>query len=94
LSPNVKSTTYVIMKSLQNELFSCYITFADEYSKCFTFMMLVSDWMVSVGNSFVVDLLESYIVQFKFNLDVCIWTNIHDYYLWKHVEDNWLGVYL
>jgi hypothetical protein len=42
----------------------------------FYIMMLVNDWMVSIGNSFVVGLLESYMVQFRFDLDVCIWTNI------------------
>jgi len=76
LSPNVKLVAYAIMKSLQNELYGCYMTFAYEYKKCFTFMMLISDCLVSVGNYFVVCLLESYIVHFRSNLDVCIWTNI------------------
>ncbi len=44
-------------------------------------MMLITDWMVLVGNYFVVSLLESYIVQFRSNPDVCIWTKINDYCL-------------
>ncbi len=64
------------MKSLQDELSNSYITFAYEYNKYFTFMMLVSSWMVSYGNFFVVDLFEPYIVQWKSNVDVIIWTKI------------------
>ncbi len=37
LSPNTISTTYVIVKSLQDELFNYCMTFAYEYSKCFIF---------------------------------------------------------
>ncbi len=40
---NVISVTYAIVKSPQDELFSHYITFAYEYSKCFTFMMLINN---------------------------------------------------
>jgi hypothetical protein len=61
LSSNVISVTYVIMKSPQ-KLFSCCITFAYEYNKCFTFMTLVSSWMVLFDKFFVVGLFESYIV--------------------------------
>ncbi len=71
MSPNVILATYAIVKNLQDELSSCCMTLAYEYSKCFTFMMLVSNWMVLVHNFLVVDLLESYIVQCRFNLDVC-----------------------
>jgi hypothetical protein len=39
-------------------------------------MMLVSNWMVLVRNFFVVGLFESYNMQCRFNVDVCIWTNI------------------
>jgi hypothetical protein len=45
---------------------------AYEYSKCFTFMMLVSNWMVLFGNFFVASLFESYIVQWRSSVDVCI----------------------
>jgi hypothetical protein len=38
---NVISVTYVIVKNPQDELSSYCITFAYEYSKCFTFMMLI-----------------------------------------------------
>ncbi len=51
--------------------FSCCITIGYEYSKCFTLMMLVNN-CVPFGNFFVVDLFESYIVQCRFNVDVCI----------------------
>jgi hypothetical protein len=61
LNPNVISATYVIVKSPQKK-FSCCITFAYEYNKCFTFMMLVNNWMVSFGKFSVVGLFESYIV--------------------------------
>jgi hypothetical protein len=40
---NAISVTYVIVKSSQDELFSRYITFAYEYSKYFTFMMLINN---------------------------------------------------
>jgi hypothetical protein len=50
------------MKSLQDDLSGCCITFAYEYNKCFTFMMLVNNWMVLFGNFFIVNLFESYIV--------------------------------
>jgi hypothetical protein len=42
-SSNVISIAYVIMKSLQDDLSGCCITFAYEYNKCFTFMMLVNN---------------------------------------------------
>jgi hypothetical protein len=61
-SSNVILVTYAIVKSLQDELSSCCITFAYEYNNLFTFMMLVNNWMVSFGNIFIVDLFESYIV--------------------------------
>ncbi len=64
------------MKSLQDELSSCCITFAYEYSKCFTFMILVSNWMVSFGNFFIASLFELYTVQWRYSVDVCIWTKI------------------
>jgi hypothetical protein len=35
-----------------------------------------SNWMVSFGNFFVVSLFESYIMQWRSNVDVCIWTKI------------------
>jgi len=41
LNPNVVSIAYGIVKSPQNELSSCCMTFAYEYRKCFTFVMLV-----------------------------------------------------
>jgi len=41
LNPNVILATYAIVKSRQ-KLFSCCMTFAYEYSKCFTLMKLVS----------------------------------------------------
>jgi hypothetical protein len=46
LSPNVILVAYGIVKSAQDELSGCCITFAYEYNKCFTFMMLISNWMV------------------------------------------------
>jgi len=49
------------MKSPQ-KLFSYCITFAYEYNKCFTFMMLVNNCMLSFGKFFVVGLFESCIV--------------------------------
>jgi hypothetical protein len=80
LNPNVISIAYAIVKSPQNELSSCCMTFAYEYRKCFTFVMLVSNWMVSFGNFIVVGLLESYIMEctclvwmlfgLKFNISV------------------------
>jgi hypothetical protein len=42
-SSNAISVAYAIVKSPQDELFSHYITFAYEYSKCFTFMMLINN---------------------------------------------------
>jgi hypothetical protein len=42
-SSNVILVAYVIVKSPQDELSSCCITFAYEYSKCLTFMMLVNN---------------------------------------------------
>jgi hypothetical protein len=41
------------VKILQDELIGCYMTSAYEYNMCFTFMMLVSNWMVSFGNFFI-----------------------------------------
>jgi hypothetical protein len=46
LSPNVISIAYVTIKSPQDELSGCCMTCAYEYSKCFTFTMLVNKWMV------------------------------------------------
>jgi hypothetical protein len=69
-------TTYVIVKSLQDELFDGCVTFAYEYSKCFTFMMLISNWMVLFGNFFLVSLFESYIIQCRSNAYACILTKI------------------
>ncbi len=69
-------TAYVIVKSLQDELFDGCVTFAYEYNKCFTFMMLISNWMVLFGNFFIVSLFESYIVQCRSSVDACIWTKI------------------
>jgi len=61
MSPNVILAIYVIVKSSQ-KLFSCCMTFAYEYNKCFTLIMLVSSWMVLFDSFFVVGLFESYIV--------------------------------
>jgi hypothetical protein len=71
-SSNVISITYVIVKSLQDELSSCCITFAYEYSMWFTFMMLINNWMLLFGYFFIVNMFESYIV----SVDVCILTKI------------------
>jgi len=62
VSPNVVLVAYAIVKNPQDELSNCCITIAYEYNKRFTFMMLVSNWMVSFDNFFVVNLFESYIV--------------------------------
>jgi hypothetical protein len=75
-SPNVKLATYVIVKSLQNKLSNCCITFAYEYSKCFTFILLISNLIMSFGNFFIIGIFESYIVQCKSSVNVCIWTKI------------------
>jgi len=47
-----------------------------EYSKCFTFMMLISNWMVLFGNFFIVSLFESYIVYWRSSVDAWIWIKI------------------
>jgi hypothetical protein len=76
LSPNVISIAYVIVKSSQDELFDGCITLAYECSKCFTFMMLVSNWMVLFGNFFIISLFESYIVKCRSSAYACIWFKI------------------
>jgi hypothetical protein len=42
-SSNATLVAYVIVKTPQDELSACCITFAYEYSKFFTFMMLVNN---------------------------------------------------
>jgi len=52
------------------------MTFAYEYSKCFTLMMFVSSWMVLFGTFFIHGLFEPYIVWCKSSVDGCIWIKI------------------
>jgi hypothetical protein len=53
LNPTTISIAYVIVKTLQDELIGYYMTSTYEYNKCFTFMMLVNNWMVWFGNFFI-----------------------------------------
>jgi len=73
---NIMSIAYVIVKTPYDELSICYITFAYVYNKLFTFISLHNSWIVSLGNFFIIDICESYIVQCKLGVDMWIFTNI------------------
>jgi hypothetical protein len=67
---------YAIVKTLDDELFICYITFAYVYDKLFTFISLHDTWIVSLGNFFILGICESNIVQCKLGTYMWIFTNI------------------
>jgi hypothetical protein len=71
------SIAYAFVKTSHDELFICYITFAYVYNKLFTFISLHNNWIVSLGNFFVLGILcELYILQCKLGVDIWIFTNI------------------
>jgi hypothetical protein len=74
-NPNGMSIAYVIVNTLHDELFICYITFAYVYDK-FTFISLHVNWIVSICNVFVIGICESVIVQCKLRIYMWIFTNI------------------
>jgi hypothetical protein len=59
-----------------DKLSICYITFAYVYNKLFTFISLHNNWIVLLGNFFVIGICELYIVQCKLGGDMWIFTNI------------------
>jgi hypothetical protein len=68
---------YVIMKGSHVESFFCYITIAYFCNNCSPFVNLFNSYMMLLGNVLIIDLFESYIVQCKFNVNVCILIKIH-----------------
>ncbi len=74
-NPNVMFVAYVIVKTLHDELFIYYITFAFVYDKLFTFISLHNNWIVLLRNFFVIGICESNIVQCKLGINICIFTN-------------------
>jgi hypothetical protein len=75
-NPNAMFVAYAIVKTPHDELSICYITFAYVYNKLFTFISLHNNWIVLLGNVFVVGICELYIVQCKLGGDMWIFTNI------------------
>jgi len=75
-NPNEMSIAYVIVKTPYDELFIWYFTFAYVYNKLFTFISLQNNWIVSIGNFFIISICESHIVQCKLRVDMWIFTNI------------------
>jgi hypothetical protein len=67
---------YVIVKNPQDEPSGYCMTFAYVYNQCLTLIILILNCMVSSHNFFIVSVFESYIVQCKSSVDVCIWTKI------------------
>jgi hypothetical protein len=63
-------------ENTHDELSICCITFAYVYNKLFTFISLHNNWIVLLGNFFIIDICESYIIQCKLGVDVWIFTNI------------------
>jgi hypothetical protein len=55
---NLMSIAYVIVKTSCDELSICYITFTYVSNKLFTFKTLHNNWIVSLGNFFVIGICE------------------------------------
>ncbi len=76
LITNVISIAYAIMKRPHDGLSICCMKFAYLYNKFSTFVNLLSNSMVSLGNVVMIGCFESYIVQCEQGVDVCISSNI------------------
>jgi hypothetical protein len=63
---------YAIVKTPRDELSICYIAFKYVYNKLFTFISLHNNWIVSLGNFFVIGICEMYIIQCKLGVDMWI----------------------
>jgi hypothetical protein len=74
---------YVIINGSHVESFFCYITLAYFCNNCSPFVNLFNNYMMLLGNVLIIDLFESYIVQCKFNVNVCISIKIHCLLLMK-----------
>ncbi len=71
------SIAYAIVKTQHDELIICCISFAYVYNKLSTFTNLHNNWIMSLGNFFILGILcELYIVQCKLGVDIWIFTNI------------------
>lgn len=62
LSPNVISTTYIIMKTSHNELCICCMKFVSLYDRCSTLIVLANNYIVSSIKIFMISVFESCIV--------------------------------
>lgn len=68
---------YVIMKGSHVESFFSYMTLAYFCNNCSQFEILFNNYMMLLGNFLVINLFESYIVQYKFKVNVCVLIKIH-----------------
>jgi hypothetical protein len=59
------------------ERMACYIMFAYFCNNCSPFVNFFNNYMMLLGNVLIIDLFESYIVQCKFDVNVCILIKIH-----------------
>ncbi len=64
------SIAYVIVKTPHDELSICCITFAYVYNKLFAFITLHNNWIMSLGNFFIIGICEQYIIQCKLGVEV------------------------
>jgi hypothetical protein len=62
LSPNVISTTYIIMKTSHNILCICCMKFVSLYNRCSTVIVLANNYIVSSIKLFMINVVESCIV--------------------------------
>ncbi len=53
---------YAIVKTPNDELSICYITFAYVYNKLFTIVSLRNNWIVLLNKIFIISICEPYIV--------------------------------
>ncbi len=77
IKSNAMFVACAIVNTPHDEFSICCITFVYVYNK-FTFISLHNNWIVLLGNFFVIDMCESYIVQCK--LGVNMFMNM----CWRH----------
>ncbi len=85
---------YVIMKGSHVESFFCYMTLAYFCNNFSPFVHLFNNYMMLLGDVLIFDFFESYIVQCKFNVNVCILINIHRLLLMKMCWRDFFNDYL
>jgi len=84
------SVAYAIVKTLHDELFICYITFAYVYDKLFTFISLHNNLIMLLSNFVVIGICESNIIQCKLVINICIFTNTQ----WLLFMNMYWGIFL